>query len=94
MNELELSINISDEEMKKIREMLLKDLGVRHYVLEIDKDNRLDVVEYSEYKKIEQELSKYKKANKSAIERINKGIFIIPTDTDELLKILEVEDNE
>jgi len=42
---------------------------------------------------LQNELGKYKEVNKKAIERINKGIFIIPKDTDELLKILEGVDD-
>lgn len=61
-NKFDLSIDINNEEFKKIREILLKNSSnaLRHFVLEIP-DEKLDVVEYSEYQKLEQENQQLKK---------------------------------
>lgn len=53
-SDMELSFNINDEKMKKIRDILTQG-GVRHYLLTIANSEELDVVEYSEYQKLEQE---------------------------------------
>jgi len=66
--ELKLSVNLSDDEINKIMNILLQSNGIRHYVLEDDKKNRFDVVEYSEYQKLEQELAKSKELYRKALE--------------------------
>ena len=53
--EFELSINMSDEEIERIKNILCASRGVRHYLLKIHNDEELDVVEYKEYQKLEEE---------------------------------------
>lgn len=49
------------EENKKVIENLLKQKGVKHYVLEDKKTKeKLDLVEYKNYQELEKELNKYK----------------------------------
>lgn len=48
------------EENKKAIEEILKQKGVKHYVLETKDKEKLDLVEYKDYQELEQELDKYK----------------------------------
>ena len=48
------------EENKKAIEEILKQKGVKHYVLETKDKDKIDLVEYKDYKELEQELQKYK----------------------------------
>lgn len=57
---MELSFEMTDEELEKLRK-ILTDGGVRHYILEISDNEKIDVVEYKEYKKIEKENQELKK---------------------------------
>ena len=65
-NSMELSFKINNEEMEKFKKILTSG-GVRHYLIKITNGEELDVVEYKEYQKLEQEnqtlkeqLGKYK----------------------------------
>ena len=57
---MELSFEMTDEELEKLRK-ILTDGGVRHYILEISDNEKIDVVEYKEYEKIEKENQELKK---------------------------------
>lgn len=49
------------EENKKAIEKILKQKGLKYYVLEDKKTKeKLDLVEYKDYKELEEELDKYK----------------------------------
>lgn len=56
----EISFTMSDEEIEKIKNILTQG-GLRHYLLKITDNEELDVVEYSEYQKLEQENADLKK---------------------------------
>ena len=58
--DMELSFEMNDEELEKLRK-ILTDGGVRHYILEISDNEKIDVVEYKEYEKIEKENQELKK---------------------------------
>ena len=58
MNEFELNFKMSDEEMERIREILAKDKGLRHYLLKLSDNQELDVVEYKEYENLQQRVDK------------------------------------
>lgn len=72
--DMELSIEMNEEELEKIRK-ILTDGGLRHYILETSDNVKFDVVEFREYEKIEKENQKYKEAINKAIEYLeNKKI--------------------
>ena len=56
---IELSFKINNEEMEKFKKILTSG-GVRHYLIKITNGEELDVVEYKEYQKLEQENRKLK----------------------------------
>lgn len=58
-NSMELSFKINNEEMEKFKKILTSG-GVRHYLIKITNGEELDVVEYKEYQKLEQENRKLK----------------------------------
>lgn len=66
--EFELSINMNDEEIERIKNILCASKGVRHYLLKIHNDEELDVVEYKEYQKLEQENKELKNKIEKVIE--------------------------
>lgn len=49
----ELEIKLSDEEMKKIRDVLVNEKGLRHYGFKRENGEYLDLVEYKDYKVIQ-----------------------------------------
>ncbi len=57
MNDCELIIKMSGEEIERIKELLVKDKRVRHYLLKIFDNEELDVVEYKEYEKLQQRIN-------------------------------------
>lgn len=59
-NSMELSFKINNEEMEKFKKILTSG-GVRHYLIKITNGEELDVVEYKEYQKLEQENKELKK---------------------------------
>ena len=66
---------------------------------EIQKENEKLKAEYGTKAQVERDLlkeenEKYKEVIDKAIKRLEKGIFIIPKDTNELLDILKGENNE
>ena len=68
------------EENKKAIEEILKQKGVKHYVLETKDKEKLDLVEYKDYQELEHELDKYKslyqneKSHTDTLKRIIKKI--------------------
>ena len=66
MNDCELNFKMSDEEMEKIKEILTKNKGIKHYLLKLSNSQKLDVVEYKEYEILRQRIDK-------AIEYIKKA---------------------
>ena len=103
MSDCELSFKMSDEEIERIKEILTKDKGLKHYLLKLSDNQKLDVVEYKEYEKLQQRIDKaikYIKQN-SKICYSNKyddnslkilGNFM--WHTDKLLSILQDEEVE
>ncbi len=61
MNDCELNIRMSDEEIERIKELLTKDKSVRHYLLKISNNQELDVIEYKEYENLQQRIDKLNK---------------------------------
>ena len=53
--EISLDIAMSKEEMAKIKELLTSSPGLRHYAFELKTGEYLDLVEYKDYEKLEQE---------------------------------------
>lgn len=62
------------EENKKVIEEILKQKGVKHYVLETKDKEKLDLVEYKDYKELEEELDKYKSLYENEKEEHKKEI--------------------
>lgn len=59
-NDLEVSFTMSEEEKERIKKILLGNGGLRHYLLKLTNGTELDVVNYDEYKKLEEMISKLK----------------------------------
>ena len=53
--EISLDIAMSKEEMTKIKELLTSSPGLRHYAFQLKKGEYLDLVEYKDYEKLEEE---------------------------------------
>ena len=53
--EISLDIAMSKEEMSKIKELLTSSPGLRHYAFQLKKGEYLDLVEYKDYEKLEEE---------------------------------------
>lgn len=53
--EISLDIAMSKEEMAKIKELLTSSPGLRHYAFQLKKGEYLDLVEYKDYEKLEEE---------------------------------------
>ena len=53
--EISLDIAMSKEEMAKIKELLTSSPGLRHYAFELKTGEYLDLVEYKDYEKLEEE---------------------------------------
>ena len=53
--EISLDIAMSKEEMAKIKELLTSSPGLRHYGFQLKKGEYLDLVEYKDYEKLEEE---------------------------------------
>ena len=103
----ELSFDISEEELKKLKKILTAD-GVRHYLLQTSADEQLDVIEYQEYQKIEKENEYLKKQLEKKYEkvgtltgeilyeentRLTNEITVIKTENQELKKQLKEKEN-
>ena len=53
--EISIDIAMSKEEMAKIKELLTSSPGLRHYAFELKTGEYLDLVEYKDYEKLEEE---------------------------------------
>lgn len=76
--EISLDIAMSKEEMAKIKELLTSSPGLRHYAFQLKNGEYLDLVEYKDYEKLEEEnkslqsqLKEKEEAIEKAIEKIN-----------------------
>lgn len=49
----EFEINLSDEELEKIRNILINNKGLRHYGFQRENGEYLDLVEYKDYEKLQ-----------------------------------------
>lgn len=74
------------EEDKKVIEELLKQKGIKHYVLETKDKEKLDLVEYKEYKNLEKEkqelidyLKEQIKENEYKLKTLHCGLDIVHT---------------
>ena len=97
MNEFELNFKMSDEEMERIREILAKDKGLRHYLLKLSDNQELDVVEYKEYENLQQRVDKAIVKLASISSDDLKDIKIMVKKLKDIRSILqgeEVKDNE
>lgn len=66
------------EENKKVIEEILKQKGVKHYVLEKKDKEKLDLVEYKDYKELEkekQELIDYLKEEQNRLARETSAVY-------------------
>lgn len=70
--DLELSFKITEEEKERIKKILLGNGGVRHYLLKIADGTELDVVDYKDYQKLEEELDAHSKGLCEAVKDKNK----------------------
>ena len=70
--DLELSFKMSEEEKGRIKKILLGNGGVRHYLLKIADGTELDVVDYKDYQKLEEELDAHSKGLCEAVNDKNK----------------------
>ena len=97
MSEFELNFKMSDEEMERIREILAKDKGLRHYLLKLSDNQELDVVEYKEYENLQQRVDKAIVKLASISSDDLKDIKIMVKKLKDIRSILqgeEVKDNE
>lgn len=79
---------MEDEEMERIKNILSVG-GVRHYLLKIYDNEELDVVEYKEYQKLEQENQQlYNKMDK-AIKTIESWHFALDWAENDRLQIIK-----
>lgn len=69
--DLEISIPLTVENEKTLHN-LLRAGGIRHYLIEFEKENMLDVVEYAEYKKVEKTNKQLKEVIEEAYNEIEK----------------------
>ena len=53
--EISLNIAMSKEEMAKIKELVTSSPGLRHYAFQLKKGEYLDLVEYKDYEKLQEE---------------------------------------
>ena len=100
--EISLDIAMSKEEMAKIKELLTSSPGLRHYAFELKTGEYLDLVEYKDYEKLEEEnkslQSKLKekeeviKEAREYIEKCNKeeGLSMYVDTWQHLLPLLEI----
>ena len=72
--EISLDIAMSKEEMAKIKELLTSSPGLRHYAFELKTGEYLDVLEYKDYEKLEEENKSLQSQLKAKEETINKAI--------------------
>ncbi len=70
--DLELSFKMSEEEKERIKKILLGNGGVRHYLLKIADGTELDVVDYKDYQRLEEELDAHSKGLCEAVNDKNK----------------------
>lgn len=77
--DMELSFEMNEEELEKLRK-ILTDGGVRHYILETFDNVKFDVVEFREYEKIEKENQKLKKQLDYALKLLSE--IYLPCDID------------
>lgn len=73
--EISLDIAMSKEEMAKIKELLTSSPGLRHYAFQLKKGEYLDLVEYKDYEKLEEEnksLQSQLKAKEEVIKKFEK----------------------
>ena len=73
--EISLDIAMSKEEMAKIKELLTSSPGLRHYAFELKTGEYLDLVEYKDYEKLEEEnksLQSQLKAKEEVIKKFEK----------------------
>lgn len=59
-NNLELTFTIDKETQEKLKEILNAG-GLKHYLIKLENNTEIDVVEYKDYKKLELELNDLKK---------------------------------
>ena len=86
--EISLDIALSKEEMDKIKDLLFNAPCVRHYAIELNTGEYLDLVEYKDYEELQQ--------------RIDKAIKMVETYTtlnpqrirQELLEVLKGDNND
>lgn len=81
--EISLDIEMSKEEMAKIKELLTSSPGLRHYAFQLKNGEYLDLVEYKDYEKLE-EKNKSLQSQLKAKEEAEK----------EFIKLLEYKWNE
>ena len=81
--DLEVSFAMTEEEKERIKKILLGAGGLRHYLLKLTDGTELDVVDYKDYQKLEEELDAHSKGLCEAVndknklqERIDKALEI------------------
>lgn len=68
------------EENKKVIEEILKQKGVKHYVLETKDKEKLDLVEYKDYKELEKEKQELIDYLKEEINKLEKNRLDVSAD--------------
>lgn len=105
--EISLDIVMSKEEMAKIKELLTSSPGLRYYDFQLKNGEHLDLVEYKDYEKLEEEnkslqsqLKEKEEVIKEARECIGKELLCYDNESDEykcgvqLLEILSKGENK
>lgn len=77
--EISLDIAMSKEEMAKIKELLTSSPGLRHYAFQLKKGEYLDLVEYKDYEKLEEENKSLQSQLKAKEEVIKEALDKIET---------------
>lgn len=68
--EISLDIAMSKEEMTKIKDLLMSSPGLRHFAFELKTGEYLDLVEYKDYEKMEQENQSLKDSMQTIMEMV------------------------
>ena len=83
------------KENKKVIEKILKQKGIKHYVIETKNKEKIDLVEYKNYQELQQENEQLKEQLQQKEDIINKTKnWIDNHDVDDSWELLEILDNK
>ena len=88
--EISLDIEMSKEEMAKIKELLTSLPELRHYAFQLKNGEYLDLVEYKDYEKLEEENKSLQSQLKAKEEVIKEAREYIRSNNIEVLKYHDI----